>query len=102
MTGVLKNALDWASRRGTGDRAPLDGKTAAIIGSGGRYGTLRSQLHLREILAHNEVYVLRQSLMLAGGSTLFDDDLHLTDTETRERLAKLLVALRNWTLRLQI
>ncbi|WP_420631263.1 NADPH-dependent FMN reductase [Candidatus Leptofilum sp.] len=100
VTGVLKNALDWASRKGNGDTAPLDGKTAAIIGSGGMHGTLRSQLHLREILAHNEIFVLRQSLMLARGYTHFDDDLNLTDEKSRERLAKLLISLRDWTLRL--
>jgi chromate reductase, NAD(P)H dehydrogenase (quinone) len=100
VTGVLKNALDWASRQGN-ETAPLDGKTAAIMGAGGMYGTIRSQLHLREILAHNEVHVLHQSLMLARGWTHFDDDLNLTNEKSRQRLEKLLLALRDWTVRLQ-
>ncbi len=100
VTGVLKNALDWASRKGAGSVPPLDGKTAAIIGSGGMHGTLRAQLHLREILAHNDVFVLRKSLMLIRGHTHFDDDLALTDESSRERLQNLLIDLRDWTLRL--
>ena len=101
VTGVLKNALDWASRRGVGDTAAIDGKTAAIIGAGGRSGTLRAQLHLREILAHNDVHVLRQSLMLARGYTHFDDELNLTNEDSRQRLEKLLLALRDWTWQMQ-
>nr|WP_271753384.1 NADPH-dependent FMN reductase [Cohnella sp. JJ-181] len=47
VPGVLKNALDWLSR---GDRV-LIGKPVLTAGaSPGMYGTLRGQLHLREIL----------------------------------------------------
>ena len=48
VPGVLKNAIDWASR---GSR-PLIGKPVMVMGvSNGVVGTLRSQLHMREILA---------------------------------------------------
>ena len=50
-TGVLKNALDWLSRGGP-DSA-LRNKPTAILGAGGRFGSLRAQLHLREILTNS-------------------------------------------------
>ena len=44
ISGVLKNAIDWASR---GRPSSLDGKPAAIMGVGGRQGTVRAQMHMR-------------------------------------------------------
>ena len=60
VTGVLKNAIDWASRDESGDGvldsgSPLDEKPAAIMGAGGRMGTVRAQAHLREIALHNSM-----------------------------------------------
>ncbi|HEY3859953.1 MAG TPA: NADPH-dependent FMN reductase, partial [Gammaproteobacteria bacterium] len=47
VPGVLKNAIDWASRP---PDQPLDGKPAAIMGaSTGKLGTARAQYHLRQI-----------------------------------------------------
>ena len=48
VSGVLKNAIDWASRPET----PLRNKPAAIISGGGRFGGMRGQEHLRDILRH--------------------------------------------------
>lgn len=102
ITGVLKNAIDWASRRGSDPAAPLDNKPAAIIGAGGRLGTIRSQLHLREILSHNNVYVLnRPTLLVPKAGLHFDQDGRLVEKDTRRRLAMVLEALRDWTIALQ-
>ncbi len=50
IPAVLKNAIDWASRDPQG--SPLVGKPAVVLGaSQGLFGTLRSQLHLRQILS---------------------------------------------------
>jgi chromate reductase len=47
VPGVLKNAIDWASDMTN----PFEGKVAVIFGaSNGMFGTLRAQLHLRQIL----------------------------------------------------
>ncbi|GIK56155.1 MAG: NAD(P)H-dependent oxidoreductase [Chloroflexi bacterium] len=101
ITGVLKNAIDWASRN-VPDRSPLDGKTAALMGAGGRYGTLRAQLHLREILQHNEIAVLpHPQLMIPFARQQFDADGRLTDDDMRQRLQRLLLALQEWARRLQ-
>ena len=57
IPGVLKNAVDWASDKTN----PFDGKVAAIFGaSNGLVGTLRSQLHLREVLASLNVELIPQ------------------------------------------
>ena len=45
IPGVLKNAIDWASR---GPDSPLDAKPTAILGAGGRLGTAYAQQHLRQ------------------------------------------------------
>ena len=43
ITGVLKNAIDWASR--DRDEGSLNGKPAAIVGAGGVSATARAQAH---------------------------------------------------------
>ena len=101
IPGVLKNALDWMSRKGSDPQAPLDGKTVAIMGAGGGYGTMRAQMHLREVLAHNRLYVLpHPQMMVAKAWTHFDADGNLTDEATRDRLGSLLLELREFTLKL--
>lgn len=103
IPGVLKNALDWVSRKGSDAQSPLDDKTVAIMGAGGGYGTMRAQLHLREILAHNRLYVLpHPQMMVAKAWTHFDADGNLTDEATRDRLGSLLLELREFTLKLRI
>lgn len=101
ITGVLKNAIDWASRRGPDDHAPIDGKPAAIVGAGGRLGTARAQLHLREILLHNDLKVLNRSLMVARAYQHFDENGRLTNDDIRRRLHRLLDELHAWTLQLK-
>ena len=101
IPGVLKNALDWVSRKGPDAQSPLDGKTVAVMGAGGGYGTMRAQMHLREILAHNRLYVLpHPQMMVAKAWTHFDADGNLTDETTRDRLGSLLLELREFTLKL--
>jgi chromate reductase, NAD(P)H dehydrogenase (quinone) len=101
VTGVLKNAIDWASRKGPDGAPPINGKPALIVGAGGRSGALRSQLHLREILLHNDLHVLNKSLTIPFAGQYLDADGHLTDPALRDRLAGLLAALRDWTVQLR-
>jgi chromate reductase len=92
VTAALKNAIDWASRGG--DQSPLNRKPAAIVGAGGRFGTLRSQLHLREILLHNEMsLVASPQVMIDRAAEKFDESLRLADSRHRDQLARLLEAL---------
>ncbi len=64
VPAVLKNAIDWASRRPPD--SVLRGKPAAVMGaSPSRGGTRRAQSHLREILARAGADVVGPSLYLA-------------------------------------
>ena len=61
VSGVLKNAIDWASRRPDG---PLDRKPTALLSAAGGSGGANAQAHLREVLAHNRVQVLDRVLQV--------------------------------------
>lgn len=93
IPGVLKNALDWASRGG--EASPLRGKPAAILGAGGRFGTVRAQTHLREILRHNRVRVVGlPEVLIDSAESRFDAAGHLVDERFRSQIRRLLEALQ--------
>ena len=97
IPGVLKNALDWASRN-IPDANPLDGKPIAIMGTGGRFGATRAQAHLQQILLHNDVRLLaKPQLALPYAGRQFDEHGRFTDPANNARVQKLLLALRDWT-----
>ncbi len=98
VPGVLKNAIDWASRGGK--ESPLNGKPIAIMGAGGVMGTVRAQLHLRQIALFNGMNVLpKPELYVAKSGEKIDASGNLTDALTRDRLRDLLQALLVWTKR---
>lgn len=100
ISGVLKNAIDWVSRPGPNrEPAPIYGKTAAVMGAGGRFGTVRAQAHLRYILLYLDIKVLgKPELMVARSWEHFDADGRLTDETTRQQLGEFLYALHGWAL----
>jgi len=100
VSGVLKNAIDWASRA---PNMPFDGKTAAIIGaSGGALGTARSQRDLRWIMSGLNVYVVNLPHVYIGGAAQkFDAAGKLTDQPTRDFVKQLLENLRDLTVKLR-
>ena len=93
VPGVLKNAIDWASRP-YGDSAWI-GKTAAIIGASiGRMGTARAQYHLRQSCVYLDVNVINQpEVMVSNASEMFDQDGNLTHETSRKLIKELLEAL---------
>jgi chromate reductase len=99
ISGVLKNAIDWASRKPSQEEPPaLQGKPAAIMGAGGRFGTVRAQAHLRYILLHNDVKVLNKpEIMIPRAWEHFDADGNLADDGLRGQVAELVAALAAWT-----
>jgi chromate reductase len=101
VPGVLKNAIDWASRP-HGDNA-WDGKPAAIMGASiGMFGTARAQYHLRQIFVYLNMYALnRPEVMIPSAADKFDATGNLVDEDTRKRIKELMLALTNWTLRLK-
>jgi chromate reductase len=100
LPGVLKNAIDWASRP-YGDSA-WEGKSAAIMGaSGGALGTTRAQYHLRQTMVFLDMHPInRPEVMIGNAQAKFDENGNLTDEKTREFIRTLLEALVAWTRRL--
>lgn len=98
IPGVLKNALEWLSRRDKNGNTVIQNKKVAIMGaSTGKYGTVRSQNQL--ILLCNILKMnTKGSLMLPVSHvhTLFDDLGNLTDQDTRNRLEKFLNSIQDW------
>ena len=101
IPGVLKNAIDWASRP-SGDNA-WSGKPVAVIGASvGRLGTARAQYHLRQVFVTLNMYALNQpEAMISNASELFDAEGNLTDEKTRDHVRRLLNQLALWTCQLR-
>ncbi len=91
--GVLKNAIDWASRP-YGQSAWL-GKPAAIMGASvGNLGTARAQYHLRQVLVALDMPVVNlPEVMISDAAQCFNLQGVLTDEATRRHIQKLLGAL---------
>jgi len=95
VPGVLKNAIDWASRP---PEQPFDGKPVAIMGaSPSALGTARAQYHLRQVFVFLNAQVMnRPEVMIARATDKFDDRGVLVDEATREFLAGFMVAFAEW------
>ncbi|MEM2939125.1 MAG: NAD(P)H-dependent oxidoreductase [Candidatus Bathyarchaeia archaeon] len=90
IPGVLKNALDWASRP-FGDNS-LDGKPVAIMSASiGMLGGARAQTHLRQILASLNAYVVnRPEVIVSFANEKFDADGNLMDERAKTYIRQLL------------
>ena len=93
IPGVLKNALDWVSRR---KPHPLAGKAVAILGATtGPWGTRYAQSMLRHTLTGSgalvmpvpQVFVRSAQVALAGGQA---------DAATMESLTRFMAAFADW------
>jgi chromate reductase len=100
VPGVLKNAIDWASRPARA--SVLTGKPVAIMGaSTGGGGTARAQAHLRDGLSYTNGLVLPlPEVLVPFADSKFDAESTLTDPDTREALRDLLVSFAAWTRRM--
>jgi chromate reductase, NAD(P)H dehydrogenase (quinone) len=96
VSGVLKNAIDWASRP---PDTPLSGKPVAMMGaSPGWAGTVRAQLHLRQICSGLNMLVLNKpEVLIRQAADKFDGTGCLVDEATRDLIRKLLERLKDWT-----
>jgi chromate reductase, NAD(P)H dehydrogenase (quinone) len=101
VPGVLKNAIDWASRP-YGDSA-WDGKPAAIMGASiGNIATARAQYHLRQMFVFLNIFPLNQpEVMIGNAAERFDENGNLTDETTKDYIRKLLQSLVEWTRRIR-
>ena len=101
IPGVLKNAIDCASRP-YGDSA-WNGKPVAIMGASiGGQGTSRAQYHLRQTFVFLNMHAVNQpEVMVSNAAKRFDQEGKLTDETTKKLVQQLLAELVNWTKRLQ-
>ena len=100
IPGVLKNAIDWASR--PADSSPLKDKPVALLGAGGRMGTARSQLHMRQVAVFTRMHVMVDpQVYIADARSHFDENGRLTNERYREQIGALMAALLEWTLLLR-
>jgi chromate reductase len=102
VPGVLKNAIDWASRPRV--TSPLKDKAVAVMGaSPGRGTTARAQAQLREAFVFTGACVMPQPELLVGAAgEHFDDDGNVTDPALRASVVELVEALRAWTRRIDL
>src|ERR1700688_4517725 len=100
IPGILKNAIDWASRP-HGDNA-WPGKPAAIMGASlGAIGTARAQYHLRQIFVTLNLFALNQpEVVIADAAHRFDENGNLIHNPTKQLIQKLLKNLVDWTRRI--
>lgn len=90
ISGVLKNAIDWASRPET----PLLGKPAAIVSGGGRFGGLRAQEDLRPMLRHFQMRVVETpEVLIPSVGRSFDDAGTFTNDRARDQIHRLMANL---------
>ncbi len=99
MSGVLKNAIDWASRP---PDQPFAGKPAAIIGAAaGMAGSARAQGDLRRSMVFLDMHPLNKPEVLIGqAQTKFDTEGRLTDEVARNLIRDLMANLADWARRL--
>lgn len=96
ISGLLKNAIDWASR--PPPTSPLRGKPVGIVSaSTGISGGMRAQYHLRQMLVFTNSPAMNQpEVIIPRAQDRFDADGKLADESTRELLRKFGVALAEW------
>ncbi len=93
IPGVLKNALDWASR--PPGESPLHGKPTAIMGATpGDFGTARAQEQLRQTLVYNNCPMVKvPEVLVAHAEEKVDETGAFTDDETLAFIGELLESL---------
>ncbi len=101
IPGVLKNAIDWASR--PYEENAFDGKPIGLMGaSPGMIGTARAQYDLRRACVFLNMYpVNRPEVMVSYCEDKIDASGRVTDGHTRDKIRQLLQALVAWTRRLR-
>jgi len=97
IPGVLKNALDWASRP-YGDNS-FEGKPVAIMSaSTGMLGGARAQYHLRQVFVFLNMHPINKpEVIVPFDDEKFDEEGRLIDEKTREKIKELLESLVAWT-----
>jgi chromate reductase len=101
VPGVLKNAIDWASRP-YGDNA-FEGKPVALMSASiGSLGGARAQYHLRQSFVFLDMHPLnRPEVMMPFAEDNVDAEGNVTNEQTKQLIRELLEALVQWTRKLK-
>jgi len=92
IPGLLKNALDWASRPFATN--VFRDKPVVVIGSStGLFGAVWAQAETRKVLSAMGARVLEDELPVGMADTAFDDEGNLLDPDLSERLTQLVEGL---------
>ena len=92
VPAVLKNALDWASRRRP--ESPLRGKPTAVMGaSPSPGGTRRAQAHLREVLDRTGADIVDKAPLYLARAFEHVSDGRLASESVREAVREIVVGL---------
>ena len=90
--GVLKNAIDWASR--PYGKSAWSGKAASLVSAGGGLGGSRGQYQLRQVLMSQGMFVVgAPEVFVANAGTKFDADGRLSDDAARGLIRQQVAAL---------
>ena len=101
IPGVLKNAIDWASR--PYGQSAGDGTPAAIMGASiGGIATARAQYDLRKMMVFLNMFPInRPEVMIGNCAAKFDESGNLADEATRFIIKEMLENLIAWTRKLK-
>ncbi len=102
IPGVLKNAIDWASRP-YGDN-PFEGKPVAMMGASiGMLGTARAQYDLRRSFVCLNMYPMNQpEVMVPFAQDKIDGNGRVKDEKTRQKIRELLEGLVSWAKKMKL
>ncbi len=101
VPGVLKNAIDWASRP-YGKNSWADKPVAVMGASVGMLGSARAQYHLRQMFVFLDMHPVNQpEVMIPMAADRFNDDGELTDDAAQRFISELMENLADWTKRLK-
>ena len=93
VPGVLKNAIDWASRP-IGDNSFAGKPVAVMSASIGMLGGARAQYHLRQTFVFIDMHpVNKPEVMVPFAADKIDDKGNVTDAKTREKIKELVESL---------
>ena len=97
VSGVLKNAIDWASRP-YGDNS-FEGKPVAVMSASiGMLGGSRAQYHLRQVFVFLNMHPINKpEVMVPSAADKIDQNGVVTDKTTRGLIKDLLENLVAWT-----